>query len=83
MEWPDVSKEQDITWGERRIVVLEAVMSKEPIYSTSNPIKCKAVAFKFHILYLKEKIYLKVIIYILEKNSLLSWNNTLTTCSIC
>ena len=42
-------------------------MSKGPIYSTSNPIKCKAVAFKFHILYLKKKTYLKVIIYILEK----------------
>ena len=41
--------------------------NKEHIYSTSNPRRCKAVAFKFHILYLKKTIYLKVIIYILEK----------------
>lgn len=49
--------------------MLEAVVkSKEHIYSTSNPRRCKAVAFKFHTLYLKKKnTYLKVIIYILEK----------------
>lgn len=36
--------------------MLEAVVkSKEHIYSTSNPRRCKAVAFKFHTLYLKKK----------------------------
>ena len=57
--------------------------SKERIYSTSNPRRCKAVAFKFHILYLEKNHIFESHHLYTWKNSLLSWNSTLTTCNTC